>query len=203
MAALTLRPLLSLLLLALLALAAAAQAGNMAGGWSAAPLDEERVRQAAEFAFRNTFLQNKSADTSRISWSLARAQQQVVAGMNYAISLNVMIGEECQVRPFLLQLRLFWFWSGKSLRRVLVCAMRRATTLRCTTASATAASPRTSCSPASTNFLLPLSSHIPPIQIDVAVPAGAPSLLSIFSPLAPQADDCTQNGRSSSERRTL
>ena len=90
----------------------AMQAGSVPGGWSPAAADDERVQLAAEFAFRNAFLSNHNADRPNgITWSLVRAQQQVVAGMNYALTMNVRIGEECQVMRFSLKPVFFWLIS--------------------------------------------------------------------------------------------
>jgi len=58
----------------------------MAGGWSAAPLQDEPVRRAATFAVQE---QNRKTNAHLRLLSIKHARMQVVAGVNY--SLNLMV----------------------------------------------------------------------------------------------------------------
>lgn len=68
-----------------------ADSGNapMAGGWSAAPLQDEPVRRAAAFAVQE---QNRKTNAHLRLLSIKHARIQVVAGVNY--SMNLMVESE-------------------------------------------------------------------------------------------------------------
>ena len=58
---------------------------QLPGGWQDADIRSSRVHEAALFACRQTF------GAQFVSYIMMYAQQQVVAGMNYDIILNVSI----------------------------------------------------------------------------------------------------------------
>ena len=61
----------------------------IAGGWSAAPLQDENVKKAAQFALT---AQENQSHTSFKLLAIKHARQQVVTGTNY--SMNLMIQTE-------------------------------------------------------------------------------------------------------------
>jgi uncharacterized protein YaaN involved in tellurite resistance len=69
----------------------AAESRSMPGGYSAATTTNEEVVAAANFAIKAQAEElKKTAATSTLSLvSVARVEQQVVAGMNYRMTLNV------------------------------------------------------------------------------------------------------------------
>ena len=59
------------------------------GGWSKAEVDDPEVVAAAKFALRET---QKTTDSKLTLTKIVSAKQQLVAGMNYAVTLQVAAG---------------------------------------------------------------------------------------------------------------
>lgn len=69
--------------------ASARQTPPLAGGYGEAPVGERRVLEAARFAVR----EENRRERRRVSLvAVRRAEQQVVAGMNYRLRLSVRVG---------------------------------------------------------------------------------------------------------------
>ena len=71
------------------ALAADLLAAPIAGGWSGAPLQDENVKKAAQFAIAT---QERQTRTPCKLLAIKHARQQVVAGTNF--SMNLMVQAE-------------------------------------------------------------------------------------------------------------
>lgn len=78
--------------------AADAPAVEMAGAWSPAPLNDDAVKKAAQFALA---AQAQQARTPLTLLSIKHARRQVVAGTNY--SMNLMVHTEGKRRLVIAQ----------------------------------------------------------------------------------------------------
>ena len=65
------------------------------GGWSKAEIDDPEVVAAAKFALGET---QKTTDRKLTLTKIVSAKQQLVAGMNYAVTIQVTAGGDKPVR---------------------------------------------------------------------------------------------------------
>ncbi len=111
----TRRTLLSVLLIAAFSLVVAIPTLAVPGGHEDAKVDDERVIAAAKAAIAE---KNKTEPVALTLVKIEKAQQQVVAGMNYTITLKVKAGSEVKEAEVVVWVKLdgkyqltSWTWT--------------------------------------------------------------------------------------------
>ena len=72
--------------------------GQLAGGWAKASVKEKPVLDAAQFAVKaqQEELKKTGKEVKLVLEKIVSAEQQVVQGMNYKLTLQVKIGDKAQ-----------------------------------------------------------------------------------------------------------